>query len=157
MNRAYKVTAAAWVALVMGLSLSAHAGKGPHMVVDKFKMMDADRNNRISFEEHEAGSLEMFGEADLNNDGNVTAEEMAAMKEEKAKKHGRGMGGAHEISAREKIAKIDANGDGVLSRQEHNDGHRKIFQELDTDKNGDLTLDELQDGHERMMREKAVR
>lgn len=47
--------------------------------------------------------------------------------------------------------KLDANGDGAISRKEFNAFNAKHFKELDTNKDGKLTPEELQGGHKQGM------
>lgn len=156
MKRNYKVAAITWLTVAMGMSMAVYANKGPHMVVDKFKMMDTDKNGKLSSEEHQNGAAKMFSEADLNHDGNLTAEEMDAHHAEKMKKMDKKMKGKqHEehqkMSSKDMIAKFDTNGDGVLTKAEHDAGAAKMFSDSDTDKDGVLSLGEMQAAHEKMM------
>jgi Ca2+-binding EF-hand superfamily protein len=49
--------------------------------------------------------------------------------------------------------RIDANGDGVISKEEFNAFQARHFQEMDANKDGKITLKEFQDGHSKMMGE----
>ena len=101
-----------------------------------------------------------FLAADLNHDGILTAEEMDAHRAEKMKKHDKhhkdkGMNAQNESdqkpSSQEMIAKFDTDGDGKLTKAEHETGAAKMFTDADTDKDGFLTLGEMQAAHEKMM------
>jgi len=60
------------------------------------------------------------------------------------------------MSSAEKIAKMDTNGDGMLSAAEHDAGAKKMFSEMDTDGNGSLSREEMAAGHAaRMKSDKA--
>ena len=48
------------------------------------------------------------------------------------------------------LKKMDANGDGTLSRAEFDAFHLKHFDELDANKDGKITLDEMKTGHKSM-------
>ena len=142
------VAAAAW----------AHNDAG-----DKFKMMDANGDGMVSASEHAAAVTKMFSEMDANGDGNVTAAEMDAKHDRKAAAKGNmtsndaamdhgSMG--REMTSSEKIAKMDTNGDGVLSASEHDSGAQAMFTEMDTDGNGNLSRQEMAAGHAEMMKSK---
>jgi hypothetical protein len=51
-----------------------------------------------------------------------------------------GMCGGVELAPAEKIHRIDANRDGVVSRDEHADAARAKFRVMDVDNNGELSL-----------------
>jgi Ca2+-binding EF-hand superfamily protein len=55
------------------------------------------------------------------------------------------------MSAAEKIAKIDTNGDGKLTAAEHASGSKAMFAKMDADHDGKLTAQEMSAGHERLM------
>jgi Ca2+-binding EF-hand superfamily protein len=129
---------------------------------DKFKTMDTNNDGMISAQEHAAGVTKMFAEMDANHDGNVTAAEMDAghhMMKGMAKHEGtRTMNDAamdqgemhRQMSSTDKIAKMDTNGDGVLSAAEHDAGAQAMFSEMDTDGNGSLSRQEMAAGHAMM-------
>jgi Ca2+-binding EF-hand superfamily protein len=55
------------------------------------------------------------------------------------------------MSAADKIKVVDADGDGVLTAEEHRAGSRKMFEQMDTDKDGFVSRAELAAGHARAM------
>jgi Ca2+-binding EF-hand superfamily protein len=76
-----------------------------------FEGMDADRDGRISADEHRAAAEKMFKTMDANGDGKVTAAEMtAAQKKITGKAAAKG-----DMSAADKIKAIDTDRDGVLT------------------------------------------
>lgn len=127
------------------------AGPKASAVDAEFKAMDTSKDGRVSAEEHAAASKKMFGTMDANKDGKVTAAEMTAAQQritgKKAKKS--------DLSAAEKIKVIDADGDGILTAEEHAAGSRSMFEKMDTDKDGFLTKDELAAGHASMLKKPA--
>jgi Ca2+-binding EF-hand superfamily protein len=116
----------------------------------EMRIMDANKDGKVSAAEHAAGAQEMFKGMDANQDNRVTAEEMdatqAPLKSQDASHHK-----GHELSSAEKIKVIDTNGDGVLTAQEHEAGSKKMFTKMDTDKDGNLTAAEIKTGHQQMM------
>jgi len=131
-----------------------------------FKMMDTNNDGMISEQEHAAAVTKMFGEMDANHDGNVTAAEMDAnhpMMKGMAKAGEKGpmtmndaamdQGAMHRgMSSADKIAKMDTNGDGMLSSAEHDAGAQAMFTQMDTDGNGSLSRDEMAAGRSKMMK-----
>ncbi len=114
----------------------------------EFKKMAANKDGKVSTNEHAARAKQMFGTMDRNKDGKVTAAEMEAA-------HRRVTGRKatkSEMSAADKIKVVDTDGDGVLTAEEHAIGSRAMFEKMDTDKNGFLTKEELAAGHAGMMK-----
>ena len=139
------------VALVGGVMLASLAsGAGPKAGKPdaEFTAMDANKDGKVSAEEHAAAAKKMFGTMDANRDGKVTAAEMDAAHQrvtgKKAKKT--------DMSSADKIKVIDTDGDGILTAEEHAAGSRAMFEKMDTDKDGFLTKDELAAGHAQMMK-----
>ena len=89
-----------------------------------------------------------FDAMDANDDGRVTADEMKAEKERTAPK----AASAREMSAEEKIKAVDTNGDGMLSREEHETAIKTTFDEMDSNKDGSLSKSELKFGRNKMMK-----
>lgn len=154
---ALKLIPLAVASVVSGIAL-AGGGKDDHM-----KMMDADGDGKVTAAEHATGAKTMFTKMDANQDGRVTATELEAAQpmmkghkdkmatnedghdKENAADKNYGKGGM--MSAAEKIAKIDTNGDGALTAEEHAAGSKKMFTKMDLDKDGALTAQEMREGH----------
>jgi Ca2+-binding EF-hand superfamily protein len=142
--------------IAWGIALAGGDKQGQHSM----HMMDKDGDGKITSAEHATGAQEMFAKMDANQDGRVTATEMDAARtakmDAKATKPDQDkMQGdrakAHHMSSAEKIAKLDSNGDGQLTAQEHAAGAEKMFGKMDKDGNGTLTAKELDEGHRSMM------
>jgi len=136
--------------LACGLALVALPSALANDGAEKFKLMDADGDGRITRSEHAAGAQTMFGQMDTNTDGVVTAAEMDAHHAEKKssklkfwEKKDKDM-----KSSAEKISMIDTNHDGQLTRAEHEAGSEAMFTKLDTNNDGVLTKDECEAGEE---------
>jgi Ca2+-binding EF-hand superfamily protein len=117
----------------------------------QFIKMDANKDGKISADEHATGAKKMFDTMDRNKDGKVTAAEMDAA-------HRRITGTKttkSDMTAAEKIKVIDTNLDGVLTAEEHAAGSRAMFEKMDTDQDGFLTKNELAAGHARMLKKPA--
>ncbi len=132
---------------VLPCAFAGHTGE--HSADAMFKSMDTDGDGRISRTEHAAGAKKMFDKMDANHDGIVTAAEMTACHDMDGDKSAK-----DEMSSAEKIKVIDTNGDGQLSRAEHDTGTDTMFTKMDTDADGFLSPTECAAGHEKMMKDK---
>lgn len=108
-----------------------------------FRRLDADRNGRVTPDEHVQGAAAMFRAMDGDDDGRVTAAEMDAAQA--------AMGGDARLASADKIRVIDTNRDGELGAKEHEGGSRTMFATLDTSADGVLDLAEVRAGHDRLL------
>lgn len=125
------------------------ASAGPaHGIGHQFGMMDANKDGKVSAEEHAAGAKAMFATMDANRDGVVSADEMTAA-------HKAVTGHASKKSdmpAHDKIKVVDANGDGKLTSAEHASAADMMFKKMDADQDGFLSKPEMAGGHAEMMK-----
>jgi Ca2+-binding EF-hand superfamily protein len=140
------------LSLACALALSpALAGDDEHKehtsASSEMKMMDTDKDGRISAAEHAMGAKKMFEKIDADYDGRVTATEMDARHKEMPSSHS----SKPMKSSAEKMKSIDADGDGAISAEEHEQGSQKMFRKMDKDQDGRLSQAEVQAGHDRMM------
>ena len=130
-------------------------GKMQSAVDHEMKMMDANKDGKISATEHTEGAKQMFQAMDGNQDSRVTPVEMdAAHKPMKAADASHGhedAKGTAEMSSADKIKVIDKDGDGVLTAKEHEQGAQEMFGKMDADQDGFLTSAEIKAGHAKMM------
>ncbi len=122
----------------------------------KFKMMDANSDGKVTANEHAVGAKAAFTKMDANKDGKVTAAEMDSSQMDSShggmNKEGKPNDAHHrEMTSAQKIAVIDADKDGVITAAEHAAGSREMMKTMDADRSGDLTLQECKDGHKKMM------
>ena len=113
-----------------------------------FKMMDANGDGKISRAEHAAGAKKMFAQCDANKDGIVTATEMDAAMAAQGEKPGAG-----DKSSAEKIKVIDQNADGKLTAMEHQTGSEKMFAQMDSDGDGSLSKQECDQGMKKLKKD----
>ena len=148
--RPRRIRREAALSLLLGVAcVCAQAGPvtvqtGP--VHTEMKMMDTNGDGRLTREEHATGARRMFEAMDADRNGRVTAAEMDAA-------HERITGGKPQpnaLPAAQKIRVVDADGDGVLSADEHAAGSRRMFDAMDADHDGLLSFPELAEGHRRL-------
>lgn len=131
-------------ALIVSLAASlaaagaiAHDGRGPGRMAERLKAADANSDGLIS--RAEAAALprlaEHFDAIDANRDGQVSADELRAA--HAARRGGKGGG---------MFARADADKDGRVSQQEFIARATERFQRLDANGDGFLTKDEAASG-----------
>ena len=129
---------AAILITVAGIAaFSASAREGGHG--ERFKAADTNADGMIS--KAESASLPRlardFDAIDANKDGQVTTDEMRAF---------------HQSRRAEHWAKLDINGDGLVSKAEAQSSAPRLaerFDQLDANKDGLLSKDEMRSGHGR--------
>lgn len=142
--------------MACGLAFAALPSAFAGDMDDKFKMMDSDGDGRVSRAEQASGAQAMFSAMDANSDGMVTATECDAAKaahESKVSKL-KFWDKDDKMTGAEKIAMIDTNSDGQLSRAEHEAGSAAMFTKMDTDNDGYLSEKECKAGHKLMKKDK---
>jgi hypothetical protein len=130
------------VAAVLAWSVALAALSG-------FDAMDGDRDGAVSPREHAEAAGKMFTAMDADGDDKVTAAEMDAAHNKVAGKPA----SADELSAAEKIKVVDADGDGMLTGEEHRQASRSMFRKMDTDRSGSLSQAEFDAGHAALKKE----
>lgn len=129
-------------------ALPVFAGDHGNKALTEFPSMDTNADGKLSPEESAAAAERMFAMMDADKDGRVTASEMTAcyekMNGKKAKKS--------DMSAADKIAAIDRNGDGILTASEHATGAVTMFGKMDTNLDGFVSKDEMEAGHKKMLK-----
>jgi hypothetical protein len=125
------------VAAACGYSLPAVAGDGPGCQKQQM-VQDVEGNGQLTAASHVAGAAKRFEMMDADKDGKVTAAEIGASRGAEAIAWA-----TEDVSASDKIRKLDANRDGALSAKEYADGSQAMFKSLDADGDGVLTPDEM--------------
>jgi len=120
----------------------------------RLKKMDTDGDGKVSKQEFlDNTANKFFGHLDKDGDGYISKEESEAMKKNRPKRQnrpqdgqgGKGGQGNNEDRAKQMFSKMDANGDGKLSRDEFR-GPDQAFDKIDENNDGSLTMEELQKG-----------
>jgi hypothetical protein len=132
------------LAVLPPAAAAADAGSASDVM---FAKADANRDGKLSADEHAASARGMFATMDANADGKVTAQEMGAAQSRVAG----GSPASSKMSAEDKIKAIDTNGDGVVSDSEHAAGSREMFDKMDTNHDHFLSRQEYVAGHARLM------
>jgi Ca2+-binding EF-hand superfamily protein len=131
------------VALVAGsVSVVAVAGpRGEHGqhgrhhasgIISAFERIDTDADGVVTRAEFDAHIAARQAALDGNADGSVSFEEAAAFR-----------AAQREERARERFARLDTDGDGVVSTAEASAGQERIFTFLDRNDDGAVSEDEL--------------
>lgn len=117
-------------AAVMTAAASAHGGKGERG--DHFARFDKDGDGKVAVSEIDERHRDFIAKADADGDGFITKDEMKSM---------------HEARREEHMARMfpDANNDGKVSRREFEDAARDHFAKLDKNGDGLITKEEMAD------------
>jgi hypothetical protein len=115
----------------------------------EFEFIDSNHDGRLSSSEHEVYARILFDQMDEDpDDDKLTVAEIMA-NEEKFVRHvfttGNMLGPA-ELTTLEKIQRLDANQDGVISQTEHANGAAAKFQKMDLNNNGEVSPQEFEAG-----------
>ena len=113
-----------------------HDAKQGEMGEKFLKRFDKNSDGKVAADEWPKDGKLKFEKADANGDGNVTAEEMAALRPD----HDGGKPG---------IARADTDKDGKVSLAEWNAKGDLMFAKLDANKDGKIAKDEMPHRHKR--------
>ena len=134
------------IAVGAGAAIAQERG-GPRM---SFEQLDVDGSGEITVEDLTAMRDSRFAGVDANGDGNVTLDEFKAAE----------MARAGERAA-EMFARLDVDGDGILSRDVLERGRgdergARMIERFDTDNSGGVSAEEFEQAR-LMMREHGER
>lgn len=131
--------------LLAGAATTAPAPTTPALLAE-FKRIDTNEDGRVSSSEHEVYARKLFDELDADIDYRLTLAEITASPDKFYRHVSAGVGGflgGTTLTQAEVFQRIDANGDGVISRDEHADAGRAKFQAMDRNNNGELSESEF--------------
>lgn len=139
----------ALLALALACSVAPVTGAAADLATAaEFAIVDTNDDGRISSGEHEVYARRIFDEIDTDADDKLTRAEIMA-NETKFIRHVFTTGnilGPAELSTAEKIQRLDANGDGVVSQTEHANAAAAKFIKLDLNNNGEVSPEEFDAG-----------
>lgn len=157
MKRAVIFSGLAALALT-SLSLGAIAQpsdmrQGPGAPGMDFATLDANGDGQVTQDELDAAAAQRFADVDTDGNGSVSAEEMVAHMQVMADQQ---RASRQTRMAERMIARMDQNGDGLLSAQEMKPGAapapKTMFERLDSDADGAISEEEFATAQARMDR-----
>lgn len=142
MNKPLTIATAVVVVLV-GTSLAMAKGPGRGGALPTFQELDVDGSGEITAEDLNQLRENRFAEMDANSDGSVSQEEFVAAAQAKSAERAARM-----------FARLDADGDGSLSRDalEAREGRgmgERMLSRLDADSSGGVSAEEFEVAQER--------
>lgn len=135
------------VAALLGLSFAGGAlaeGKGSHKMkghkagLHMLKKMDANKDGAVSKEEFDAFSATRFSSGDVNGNG-MSLAEFTALHEKTQMEREKEREARKKAMTAKMFSKIDSNGDGKISAEEHAAGSAKMFGRMDSNEDGVLS------------------
>lgn len=149
-----KLTIAALMALGLGsAAYTAIAQAGGATPGAKLEKIDINQDGNITKDEVSAHRADRFASADLNGDTLISPEEFEAFAEAERERR------QQERQAR-MFAKLDANGDGSISADEHaamDQRMDRMFDRVDKDDDGVITEAEREAAKEKMKERRGKR
>jgi hypothetical protein len=136
--------------MALGLALPATAQQGQGaMMRERFDSIDENGDGSIDAAEAAAWHDLVFAAMDENDDGALTLEEFMALR----MGGGAGMNSLRQQARQEQKAarfpEMDADGDGILSRQEFMSGGESHLLAADGDGDGLVSFEEFRSNHRR--------
>ena len=142
--RAHFFTAALLLAPMLSAPLHAAELPGAGVLADiVLKQFDTNGDAKIDTGEWQAGITASFAEMDADGDGRITAEEMDAVGAGVGKEIGEAAGAVVAKLIKGLLLTMDADKDGVVSRDEFAKATGELFAKLDTNRDAELTRAEL--------------
>ena len=133
----FAVTAASCIFVCAGAAPAlAEAGKGKisKQIRMMFERFDSNRDGQIDMEEFKEVQMIRFYTADMDNDGQISREELVFT---------RGMRGVPSERANAAFDRLDSNGNGQLSVKEFDASRTTAFAALAQDGGGSITPREV--------------
>ena len=137
--------------IVMGTGVAMAKGPGGDRALPTFEELDADASGEITTEDFATLRDNRFAEMDSNGDGSVSEAEFVAAAQTKSAER-----------AAEQFGRLDADGDGALSRDVLESRGRggmgeRMLSRLDEDNSGGVSAEEFDAGMERFAERRGKR
>ena len=129
---------------LIAMGAGAAMAKGPGGAQMDFETLDVDGSGEITAEDLAALKENRFGEVDTDGDGSVSQAEFVAAASARAAER-----------ASEQFTRLDADGDGTLSRdvlegRGRGDVGERMLSRLDADESGGISAEEFEAAKDRM-------
>jgi len=105
-------------------------------------LMDADQNGTVSAQEFKDFRGQNFSAADKNKDGNLDAEEFSGLSKITAEQRKKAREMAKQKKVKKHFGKMDADGDGKISRDEYDAKGERGFMRMDKNNDGALNKED---------------
>lgn len=128
------------------LSLALLASASTQARAGEFETTDSNHDGRVSSGEHEGYVRAAFDRMDGNGDDKLTQAEMDAAGKafwRHVDAGGTPRGAAPPPTTAEKLQRLDANQDGLISQGEYANAGAAKFQTIDKNHNGELSFEEF--------------
>lgn len=128
--------------ILLGAGVAMAQGQGRNGM--SFETLDVDGNGEITAEDLTALRDNRFAEMDSNSDGVITRDEFVAVQTART-----------EARAAEMFERLDADGDGTLSRDVIENGRRggmgeRMISRFDEDNSGGISAEEFEEARARL-------
>ena len=139
-----KTTQARSLLLTCSLAAFAASGVFAKSAEDKIEKMDTNNDGLISRAEHRECAQRMFVKLDADNDGAVTGTELATEKETPHNDMKRDDMGRHQQFGEDKFKMLDMDKDGRVTLAEVTSGCETMFEKMDANGDGALSKEEIE-------------
>lgn len=120
--------------------MSTKRMRGGHNMMHK--LMDTDGDGSVSTQEFQAYQNQIFSDTDKNGDGSIDAKEFAEFSRIMKEQRKQAMEQAKQERAQKYFTKLDADGDGKISKAEFDAKGKRRFIRMDRNDDGVLNKDD---------------
>jgi len=146
------------IASIIGLSFSSAAFAQNKMHMQKMKgghhmmhmMIDTNSDGSVSAQEFQGFRSQNFSAADKNKDGSLNGQEFEALSKIMKEQRKKAMEMAKQKMAKKHFDKLDADGDGKISKAEFDSKGERSFIRMDQNDDGVLNMDDRRENKTHM-------
>lgn len=142
---------------IMKMKGDHHKMKKKHKHHAMYILMDKDGNGAVSAKEFKDFRAGVFAKADKNSDGNLNAEEFAGLAKIKKVLHKKAMKMVKQKKAQKRFSKVDADGDGTISKAEFDAKGDSSFTRMDKNDDGVLNKKDRYKGKQKMKKTQKMK